>query len=70
MGESVAAVVALKEGERSDEDEIVEFCRARLGGYKIPRRVIFMKELPKSSSGKILKRVLREGYWKDEDIKV
>ncbi len=69
-GESVAAVVALKGEERADEDEIVEFCRVRLGGYKIPRRVIFMKELPKSSSGKILKRVLREDYWKGEEIKV
>ncbi len=69
-GESVVAVVALKEGEKADEDEIVEFCRGRLAGYKVPRHVIFMKELPKSSSGKILKRVLREGYWNGEAIKV
>jgi len=69
-GESVIAVVALKKGERASENEIVEFCKARLAGYKIPRGVIFLTELPKSSSGKILKRVLREDYWKNQEVKV
>jgi fatty-acyl-CoA synthase/long-chain acyl-CoA synthetase len=69
-GESVTAAVALKQGESANEDEIVEFCRARLAGYKIPRRVIFLAELPKSSAGKILKRVLREEYWKNKEAKV
>jgi acyl-CoA synthetase (AMP-forming)/AMP-acid ligase II len=69
-GESVIAVVALKKGESADEGEIVEFCRARLAGYKIPKRAVFLMELPKNSSGKILKRVLREGYWRDQEIKV
>ena len=38
----------------------------RLGGYKIPRRYEFVSELPRNASGKILKRVLREPFWKGQ----
>lgn len=69
-GESVKALIVLKEGEVADEEEIIEFCRKRLGGYKIPRSVSFLKELPKSSSGKILKRILREKFWEGKELKV
>jgi fatty-acyl-CoA synthase/long-chain acyl-CoA synthetase len=69
-GESVKALIVLKEGEKANEEEIIEFCRTRLGGYKIPRSVNFLEELPKSSSGKILKRVLREEFWRGKQVKV
>jgi len=69
-GESVKALLVLKEGEKASEEEIIEFCRTRLGGYKIPRSVSFLAEFPKSSSGKILKRVLREEFWKGKGVKV
>ncbi len=69
-GESVKALLVLKEGETASEEEIIEFCKIRLAGYKIPRSVHFLNELPKSSSGKILKRVLREEYWKEKEVKV
>ena len=69
-GESVTAFIVLNEGQSSSQDEIIQYCRERLAGYKIPRSVNFVPSLPKSTSGKILKRVIREEYWKDKEIKV
>jgi len=63
-GETVMACVALKPHCAVSEQELVQFCRDRLSPYKIPHRVEFSEtELPKSASGKILKRVLRERFW-------
>jgi acyl-CoA synthetase (AMP-forming)/AMP-acid ligase II len=59
-GESVTAVVVLKAGASATEAEIVNVCRDRLAGYKKPKRVVFMDELPKTVSGKIVKRELRD----------
>ena len=59
-GEIVTAVIALKPGQEAGERELVELCRASLAGYKKPRKIVFLDELPKNPSGKILKRVLRE----------
>ena len=59
-GEIVTAVIALKPGREASEKELVELCRESLAGYKKPRKVFFLDELPKNPSGKILKRVLRE----------
>jgi long-chain acyl-CoA synthetase len=58
LGEEVVAVVAMKEGESASEEEIVSFAKERVARYKYPRRVIFMEELPKNATGKILKREL------------
>ncbi len=69
-GESVKAIVVLKDGEGSTADEIMEYCNSRLAGYKKPRSVDFMDELPKNAMGKILKRVLRETYWEGHDRRV
>ncbi len=69
-GESVKAFIVLKEGQVATEEEILEFCKTKLGGYKIPRSVDFSTELPKNSSGKILKRILREEYWRGREVKV
>jgi long-chain acyl-CoA synthetase len=63
-GELVMAVVVLKPGKTLTADDLIAYCRRFLANYKIPRRVEFSEtELPKSGSGKILKRVLRERYW-------
>ncbi|HEX6873122.1 MAG TPA: acyl-CoA synthetase, partial [Micromonosporaceae bacterium] len=62
-GESVTAVVVLRDGvEGSDQvaADIVSHCRERLAGYKKPKQVVFVEELPKTVSGKVLKRDLRE----------
>jgi acyl-CoA synthetase (AMP-forming)/AMP-acid ligase II len=61
-GEAVTAFVAPKAGARLDADEIVELCRRELAGYKKPRRVVFVDEIPRNPSGKVLKRVLRDSY--------
>ncbi|MEG3581580.1 MAG: acyl-CoA synthetase [Chloroflexota bacterium] len=58
-GETPCAFVGLKEGSRVSEQDLIEFCRDHLAGFKIPKTVIF-QELPKTSTGKIRKNVLRE----------
>ncbi len=61
-GEAVTAVVVLNPGEESSEKEIIDFCRGKIAGFKCPKAVKFLVELPKNPAGKILKRVLRERY--------
>jgi acyl-CoA synthetase (AMP-forming)/AMP-acid ligase II len=58
------AYVVLKPGKTLSADELIAYCRRSLANYKVPRRVEFSDtELPKSGSGKILKKVLRERFW-------
>ncbi len=61
-GEVPKALVTLKPGSQAREHDLLEFCRARLSHYKCPRSVEFLDELPKSGSGKVLKRELRQKY--------
>ena len=58
--EVVKAYVVTEEGEELTKGEIVQFCRDKLSKFKIPRQVEFVKELPKSAMGKVLRRVLKE----------
>jgi len=63
-GELVAACVVLKPGMTLTADALIEHCRISLAKYKVPRLVEFSQtDLPKSGSGKILKRLLREHFW-------
>jgi fatty-acyl-CoA synthase len=62
-GETVQAVIVLREGEQATAEDIIAFCRSTLGGFKLPRAVDFVKALPRNASGKVLKRELRERYW-------
>jgi long-chain acyl-CoA synthetase len=63
-GEVVMAVVRLKPGMSLSANELIAHCRRSLGNYKVPRRIEFWEtELPKSGSGKILKRALRDQFW-------
>lgn len=59
-GETVKAFVVPKEGETLTVEEITAFCREKLAAYKVPKKVEFMDELPKSAIGKVLRRKLRE----------
>jgi long-chain acyl-CoA synthetase len=59
-GEEVRAAVILRDGVAISPDALAQFCRDHLAAYKIPQRVELVRELPKSATGKILKRVLRE----------
>jgi long-chain acyl-CoA synthetase len=65
-GESVKAFVVLKPGMKATEEDIVNMCKKTIASYKKPRYVEFMDQLPKSPTGKILKRVIREKYWEGE----
>ncbi len=69
-GEAVKAVVVARDGHDIAEDALIEFCRGELAGYKVPRSVDIVDELPRNPSGKVLKRVLREKYWANESRRV
>ena len=57
-GERVCAYITLK--EQVDEQQVSDYCRENLSAYKVPKSIIFMEQLPKSTVGKILRRELRE----------
>jgi acyl-CoA synthetase (AMP-forming)/AMP-acid ligase II len=70
-GESVKAIVVPKPGATPDANDIIAFARSRIAHFKAPRSVDFLATpLPRSTSGKILRRELREPYWKDKDRRV
>ncbi|MGB3632905.1 MAG: long-chain fatty acid--CoA ligase, partial [Rubrobacteraceae bacterium] len=60
LGEEVVAVIAMKDDKSATEEEIISFTQERIARYKYPRRITFMDELPKTATGKILKRELAE----------
>jgi long-chain acyl-CoA synthetase len=61
-GEAVKALVVVRPGSAPEPEELIAFARVRLAGYKLPRSVDFVDELPRTPSGKVLKRQLRERY--------
>lgn len=69
-GEAVRAVVVLRDSYSTEEAELIEYARERLAHYKVPRGIDFMNALPKTGSGKIYKKGLREEYWKFCDKQV
>lgn len=62
-GEAITAVVSLIDGATVAPDDVIAHCRSRLGGYKVPKRVIVIDDLPKGGTGKIQKVVLRDRLW-------
>ena len=68
--ERVHAVVVLKEGASLNSDELIDFCKKRIARYKAPKSIEFVESLPKTPSGKILKREIREKYWAGLDRKL
>jgi acyl-CoA synthetase (AMP-forming)/AMP-acid ligase II len=62
-GESVKALVVVREGHAVTEPEVIEHCRQSLASYKKPQSVEFLPALPKNAYGKVLKRELRDRYW-------
>jgi fatty-acyl-CoA synthase len=61
-GQEPRAVVVLKKGEKAASEEIIEYCRSKLAGFKRPRSVVFIETLPRSAMGKVLRKKLREQY--------
>jgi acyl-CoA synthetase (AMP-forming)/AMP-acid ligase II len=70
-GETVKAIIVRQPGDENPkgdlESELIQHCRAHLAHYKCPTSVDFAETLPRNPSGKILKRELREPYWKGRD---
>jgi fatty-acyl-CoA synthase len=70
-GEIPVAIVVLKDGQQLTSDELLEFLQQRLAKFKLPREVAFWKDpLPKTGTGKIVKRSLREAYWQGKSKRV
>jgi len=61
-GEAIRTVLQLKEGESAREEEIRDWCRGKMVGYKIPKSVLFAEDLPVTAVGKVLKRKVKEKY--------
>jgi len=66
-GEILKAYIVPKEGETIDKKELTAFCRQKLANYKVPKKIEFRQELPKTIVGKVLRRVLREEVEGRED---
>jgi acyl-CoA synthetase (AMP-forming)/AMP-acid ligase II len=64
-GEAVKACVVLRPGTSTTAADLIAFMRQRLAHFKCPRSVDFHVELPRNPSGKLLKRLLREPYWRE-----
>jgi acyl-CoA synthetase (AMP-forming)/AMP-acid ligase II len=62
-GEAVKAVVVMRPGQKPDAAELINFCRSRLAGYKVPKSIDFIDAMPMTATGKISKRALRDPYW-------
>ena len=69
-GEVPKALVVLKPGHEMSEEEMIAYCKTQLPGFKVPKSVTFMEALPKGGTGKILKKELREEYWKGFEKRV
>jgi len=69
-GESVLAFLVVQGNEKPTTEDLIEFCRSHLAGYKLPRQVEFVNVLPRNASGKVLKNQLREPYWEGIERKV
>jgi acyl-CoA synthetase (AMP-forming)/AMP-acid ligase II len=66
-GEQVKAVVRVKEGQSLTEEQVLDFCKEHLAGYKRPRSVDFVEDYPRTATGKILKRILRKPFWEGQE---
>jgi long-chain acyl-CoA synthetase len=70
FGEAVCAFVALRPDQRAGPRDLVLFLREHLAGFKIPSRFEFLNAVPRNPSGKILRRELRDRFWRDRDRQV
>ena len=66
-GERVTAVVVKKPDATFSEEDLIAHCRTLIGGYKVPKQVVFETALPMNPTGKILKRVLRDKFWQGHE---
>ncbi len=69
-GEAVKAILVLKPGQKATQDEIIQFCKSKIAHYKAPKSIDFIEALPRTGSGKIHKKGLRDQYWTGYEKKV
>jgi len=69
MGEKIKAFIVLKEGQTATAEEIIQYCKAELSKFKVPKEIEFRDQLPKTLVGKVLRRVLRDEERKKLGIK-
>ncbi len=69
-GEAVHAILVIRPGANLSKDQIAAFARQHLAGYKVPRSYSFLTEIPRTGSGKILKRELRKPFWEGRKSRV
>ena len=69
-GEAVKGIVVLKASQRATQEEIIQFCKERLAHYKAPKSIDFIQALPRTGSGKIHKKGLRDMYWEGYEKRV
>jgi fatty-acyl-CoA synthase len=69
-GEAVKGIVVLKPGRKATAQEIIQFCKERMAHYKAPKSIDFVDGLPKTGSGKIHKKGLRDPYWTGFEKKI
>jgi acyl-CoA synthetase (AMP-forming)/AMP-acid ligase II len=69
-GERVHAAVQLRPGSALSAQEVRDFARRHLADYKIPRDVSFVEDFPRDTAGKLVKRLLREPYWRGRATRV
>ena len=69
-GEASKAFIVQLEGEKLSEDEVISYVRTQIAGYKCPKTVDHISELPRNPSGKILRKDLRAPFWEGKDRNV
>ncbi|MBE7423762.1 MAG: fatty acid--CoA ligase [Zoogloeaceae bacterium] len=66
-GEAVKAIVVLKKGQTASADEIIAYAKERIASYKVPKSIDFVEALPRTATGKLLKKEIRAPYWKGRE---
>ena len=69
-GEAVKGIVVLKPSQKATQEEIIQFCKEKIAHYKAPKSIDFIEALPRTGSGKIHKKGLRDKYWEGFEKKV
>jgi len=69
-GEAVQGIVVLKPAREATAEELIRFCKDRIARYKAPKSIDFVSVLPKTGSGKIAKKKLRDAYWPVQGKKI
>ena len=59
-GQTIAAVIVLKEGLEGDKEEFLKYCKENMPDYRVPKTILIQQEIPRDPAGKILKRILRQ----------